>query len=64
MNHSLVLPVRHLPVDRLKRGDAVGRTSRQSPFLGDPEAKFWWGKRGQRQIGKKVIDTVRAVLPW
>lgn len=62
MNHSLVLPFGTCG-DRPKRGDAVGPTSGQSPFLGDPEAKFCWGERGQRQIGKKVIDTDRDVLP-
>ena len=48
MNHSLVLPVRHLALTD-RKGDAVGRASGQSPFLGDPEAKFCWGKRGPRQ---------------
>ena len=48
MNHSLVPPFRHLPLTD-RNGDAVGRASGRSPFVGDPEAKFCWGKRGPRQ---------------
>lgn len=40
MNHSLVLSIRYLPVID-KRGDAMGRANRQSPFLGDPNANFF-----------------------
>ena len=43
MNHSLVLSVRYLLV-AAKRGDAMGRASRQSPFLGDSNAIFFCEK--------------------
>jgi len=38
------------------RGDAVGRPSWESSFLGDPDAKFLCGKRG---AGTKQKETAK-----
>jgi hypothetical protein len=43
MIHSLVLRLGTCPL-RDQKGDAVGRASRQSRFLGDPNAKFFCEK--------------------